>query len=109
MNCLDLVGLIEERGALRHTPAGLPALDLRLTHESEQAEAGQPRQVRLTLKAVAIGLMAERLNDHAVGLRARFTGFLASPRQSRQVVFHIQDFQPDSIQGGPNGHVQEIQ
>ena len=97
MNRIDIAGVIEERGALRHPPAGLPALDLRLCHESEQPEAGQPRKVSLTLKAVAIGQVAQRLDRQAAGAQARFTGFLASPRQSRQVVFHIQDFQQDSF------------
>jgi hypothetical protein len=41
--------------------------------------------------------VAQRLDRQAAGAQARFTGFLASPRQSRQVVFHIQDFQQDSF------------
>ena len=44
-----------ERGALRYTPAGLPALDLSLKHESEVSEDGQPRKVSLEIRAVAIG------------------------------------------------------
>ncbi|MEP7102565.1 MAG: primosomal replication protein N, partial [Burkholderiales bacterium] len=35
MNRLVLTAQLVERGALRYTPAGLPALDLSLKHESE--------------------------------------------------------------------------
>ena len=51
-------------GALRHTPAGLPALEFKLAHESEQDEAGGRRKVQAELGAVAFDsqarLMAER-------------------------------------------------
>lgn len=100
MNRAEIAGVIAKRGALRFTPAGLPALDVWIEHESSAEEAGQPRQVRLSLKAVALGAVAERLDRHGAGTRWRFAGFLASPRQSRQVVLHIQDFQQDQIQGG---------
>jgi primosomal replication protein N len=32
---------------MRYTPAGLPALNLKLEHESEVKEAGQTRQVKV--------------------------------------------------------------
>jgi primosomal replication protein N len=92
VNQLALTARIVEMGAPRHTPAGLPALDLRLEHESLIHEAGQPRQVKAALKAVALGVLAERLGAAALGSGGRFTGFLASPRNARSVVFHIQDF-----------------
>ena len=97
---LRLTACIVELGALRSTPAGLPALDLRLEHESTVEEAGQPRQARVTLKAVALGAVAERLGQQALGSGWCFTGFLASPRNAKSVVFHIQDFQQDQFQGG---------
>ena len=98
-NQLRLQARIVEIGALRHTPAGLPALDLRLEHESTQQEAGQSRQVRAALRAVALGAMAERLGRQVIGSQACFSGFLASPQRTRSVVFHIQDFQQDQFQG----------
>ncbi|MGH8820720.1 MAG: primosomal replication protein N, partial [Rhodoferax sp.] len=61
MNHVVLTACIAEVNALRHTPAGLPALDMRLEHESTIEEAGQPRQVKMTIKAVAFGAMAERI------------------------------------------------
>ena len=83
---------IAEVGALRYTPANLPALDLRLEHESEIDEAGQTRQVKPRFKAVAFGSVAERIGRQTVGSDWRFSGFLASPRNSSNVVLHIQDF-----------------
>ena len=95
MNQTRLTALIAEIGALRQTPAGLPALDLRLEHESRIEEGGSPRQVKALLKAVALGAVAERLGRQVVGSQWCFTGFLASPRNAKTVVLHIQDFQQD--------------
>ncbi len=90
-NSLVLTARIAEVQALRYTPAGLPALNIRLEHESDILEAGQTRQVKAALKAVAFGALAERLVKQAIGSDWRFSGFLASPRSSKSVVFHIQD------------------
>ena len=94
-NQLVLTACIAERDALRYTPAGLPALNMRLDHESELQEAGQTRQVKAALKAVAFGAIAERLVKQAIGSAWRFNGFLATPRNGKHVVFHIQEFQQD--------------
>ena len=95
VNQLVLTACIAELDALRYTPAGLPALNLRLEHESELQEAGQTRQVKATMKAVAFGAMAERLVKQAIGSAWRFNGFLATPRNGKHVVLHIQEFQQD--------------
>ena len=92
-NRLLLDAVLAECGAMRYTPAGIPAQDVRLDHESQQTELGQPRIVRASVRAVAFGDLAERLARQTVGSKASFTGFLAAPRQGKQPVFHIQDFQ----------------
>ncbi|ABD69918.1 putative primosomal replication protein [Rhodoferax ferrireducens T118] len=94
-NQLVLTACIAGIDSLRYTPAGLPALNIRLEHESEIQEAGQIRQVKVTLKAVAFGAMAERLAKQAIASAWRFNGFLATPRNGKHVVFHIQEFQQD--------------
>ena len=94
-NQTTLTACIAEVQTLRYTPAGLPALDLRLEHESQQQEAGAERQVKLAIKAVAFGSLAERLARQALGSNWIFQGFLASPRNGKGVVFHIQDIQQD--------------
>ena len=93
-NRLQLQAMIVELMPTRYTPAGLPAQDLLLEHQSVQEEAGHVRQVRAVMKAVAIGTVAERLAHQAVGSQWRFTGFLASARNAKHPVFHIQAFLP---------------
>jgi len=94
-NQLVLTACIAELEALRYTPAGLPALNMRLEHESVIQEAGQARQVKAVVKAVAFGALAERLVKQAVGSAWRFNGFLATPRNGKNVVSHVQEFQQD--------------
>ncbi len=95
MNQVILTARIEEASALRYTPAGIPALDLRLAHESRLQEAGESRQVMLTVRALALGALAESIGRQPLGSQWRFTGFLATPRRGKQVVFHVQEFQQD--------------
>jgi primosomal replication protein N len=93
MNLVELSATVIERSALRYTPAGIPALDLRLSHESEVAEAGMPRKVSLEIAAVALGVWAEELVRQAVGTRLDFGGFLGKQRNGRGVVLHITRWQ----------------
>jgi len=96
-NQFVLTAQIEALKALRYTPAGLPALDIELVHESEVTEAGQSRQIKLMVKAIALGSLAESLVKQTVGSAWCFTGFMAAfrskPLPSKQLVFHIQSYQ----------------
>ena len=95
MNQLELSARIAQAGPLRYTPAGMPALDFQLEHESEITEAGQARQVKAAVKAVAFGAVAETLGRQPIGSSWNFTGFLATPRNGKHPVFHIQSFSQD--------------
>ena len=95
MNQTILSARIAEAKALRYTPAGLPALDLLLAHESEALEAGSKRQVKAEIRAVAFGTDAETLAKQEIGSAWRFTGFLAAFRNGKHPVLHIQSFQQD--------------
>jgi primosomal replication protein N len=95
VNQVVLSACIAEASALRYTPAGLPALDFRLEHESEVTEAGQARQVKVAMKAVAFGSLAETLGRQSIGSNWQFTGFLATPRNGKHPVLHIQSFVQD--------------
>jgi len=92
VNQVVLTASIAEVSALRYTPAGLPALDFRLEHESELQEAGQARQVKAAIRAVALGSVAETLVRQPVGSHWQFTGFLATPRNGKHPVLHVQQF-----------------
>jgi primosomal replication protein N len=95
VNHVVLTACIAELKNLRYTPAGLPALDMVLEHESSLEQAGQIRQVKLVVKAIAFGAIAERIQQQPLGSRWQFTGFLASPRLGKNPALHIQEFQPD--------------
>jgi primosomal replication protein N len=97
VNQTILSARIAQAKALRYTPAGLPALDLTLEHESEALEAGSRRQVKVEIRAVAFGTDAETLSRQAIGSAFRFSGFLAAFRNGKHPVLHIQSFQQDSI------------
>jgi primosomal replication protein N len=92
VNSLVLTACVAELGSLRFTPAGLPAIDLRLEHESTLIEAAQPRQIKAALKAVAFGTVAERLARQSMGSLWQFQGFLATPGNGKHPVFHVQEF-----------------
>ena len=89
MNRLVLTAQLMERGALRYTPAGLPALDLSLKHESEVTQDGKPRKVWFDIRARAIGEITARVERLALGGTHGFAGFLGSQRNGRGVVFHV--------------------
>ena len=89
MNHLVLQAVLEQRGALRYTPAGLPALDVVLAHESEVAHEGQARKVSMQLKALAVGSMVAPVSAMPLGTGATFSGFLAAARNGKGLLFHI--------------------
>jgi primosomal replication protein N len=90
MNRLVLSATLAERGVVRYTPAGLPALDLMLKHQTEVSEDGQPRKVSMDIKAVAIGRgITRQVGALTLGTAGSYAGFLASGRNGRGLVFHI--------------------
>ena len=94
MNQLQLVAAVAERDVLRYTPAGIPIVAAKLSHHSEQVEAGLPRQVEFEIAAIAAGEISGRFNQMELGVVFRFTGFLArKSRNSKNLVFHISDFE----------------
>jgi primosomal replication protein N len=91
-NQLNLSAIVLEIEPLRYTPSGMSAVNSRLEHNSEMTEAGQVRQVRAVMKSVAFGSVAEQLASQDIGSSWNFKGFVATPRGSKHVVFHIQEF-----------------
>lgn len=92
MNQLVLTACLVEVSPLRYTPAGLPALNFSLESDTEVQEMSATRQVKVSLKALAIGHLAESIGKQAVGSVWKFTGFLGTARQGKNVVFYIQEF-----------------
>ncbi|MEO5843906.1 MAG: primosomal replication protein N [Caldimonas sp.] len=84
---------IVERAALRFTPAGLPAIDVSMRHESEIAQIGSVRKVSVEIRGRAIGAITESLLAAELGTEHEFTGFLGAQRNGRGIVFHIQSIE----------------
>jgi primosomal replication protein N len=97
MNRLVLSAQLLERGAVRYTPAGVPAIDCRLQHESVLTEDGQARKVSLEIRALAIGAMSRPLAALMLGQSGLFAGFLASGRNARGMFFHITELTPGAL------------
>jgi primosomal replication protein N len=89
MNRLVLSARLIERGALRYTPAGLPALDFKLEHQSELGEDNQMRKVSLQIRAIAIGAITQALAALTLGHDGTFAGFLSGTRNGRGLLFHV--------------------
>jgi primosomal replication protein N len=106
-NLLRLTAVIAERDVLRYTPAGIPIVNARLQHISEQVEAGVVRKVEFEVAALVAGEISGRFNRAPLGAVMHFTGFLArKSRNSKGVVFHVTDFEtqlPDSDTGAQDG------
>jgi len=92
MNRLVLQARLVERGALRYTPAGIPAFDLSLRHESQVTQEGQARNISVEIKARALGDITRRLAQVELGSTHGFAGFLGSQRNGRGVVFNVTEF-----------------
>jgi primosomal replication protein N len=92
VNQLVLTACLVEVSPLRYTPAGLPALNFSLESDTEVQEMDVKRQVKVSLKAIAIGHLAESIGKQTLGSVWKFTGFLGAARQGKNVVFHIQEF-----------------
>ena len=95
-------GKLLERGVLRYTPAGLPAIEFRLGHESEQIEAEKPRKVECEMACIALGSTALLLKDANPGDCMELTGFLAArSAKSRAPVLHVTNI--EFLEGNENG------
>jgi primosomal replication protein N len=89
-NHFRLSGTLVELGALRYTPAGLPAVEFRIRHESTVTEAGIERSVRAEVAAVAFDTIARQVASAGLGSALTAEGFLAAKSQrSAKIVLHV--------------------
>ena len=97
-NRLTLDAILAERGDLRYTPAGIPALECVLRHASVQPEAGGERKVDCELAAVAFGEPAIAMARLSTGAEVRCKGFLARRyRTGITLAMHVNEF--ESMEG----------
>jgi len=84
-----LTGKLIELDALRYTPAGVPVVNFRLSHASEQIEAGASRAVQCEVAALAFEREARLMAAARPGMQVKLTGFLSGKsRVSKQLVLH---------------------
>ena len=76
-NRFEIDAVVAELGSLRHTPAGVPAIECALAHRSMQREAGGERRVECDVHAVAFGDVALAISRATVGASVRCEGFIA--------------------------------
>ncbi len=89
-NRVELSGTLAELGPLRHTPAGLPAVEFLIRHASEQVEAGQDRRVNAEIQAIAFDTLARQIAAMQLGTAVKAQGFLAAKSQrSAKLVLHV--------------------
>jgi primosomal replication protein N len=91
-NRFQLSAVVVQVQSLRYTPAGVPALNLVLEHESTVMELDTARQVKLQIRAVAFGANAETLARQGLDSACEFHGFMTNARNGKGLLFHIQDF-----------------
>ncbi|MFN0185603.1 MAG: primosomal replication protein N [Aquabacterium sp.] len=89
MNRLVLQARLVQRGAPRWTPAGVPALDFQLEHESMASEDGTARKVSLQIRAITFGALVRTVETRELGTDGTFAGFLANARNGRGTLFHV--------------------
>jgi primosomal replication protein N len=88
-NRVFLRARLVELDALRYTPAGVPMVKFRVSHQSSQEEAGTLRKVDCELAAVAFETEAKLLAAAQLGSAVGITGFLdRSSRRSQRIVLH---------------------
>jgi primosomal replication protein N len=94
VNSVTLDARLTSRADLRYTPAGVPALDFELSHESVQVEDGDKRRVACEIAGVALGPVARQLAAVAPGAHLRCRGFLARRyRTGITVALHVNEFE----------------
>jgi primosomal replication protein N len=88
-NRVEISGKLVALGALRHTPAGIPVVEFRLSHESERAEAGTMRKVNAEIDAIAFESLARLVAAATLNGALKVEGFIAAKsRNSRKPVLH---------------------
>jgi primosomal replication protein N len=75
-NRVELDGKVVASDSLRYTPAGIPVLQFKLAHVSQQIEAGRERTVNCEIEAMAFGDVATRIARLPPESRVKLSGFL---------------------------------
>ena len=84
---------------MRYTPSGVPVVEFKLDHDSEQDEAGGRRKVKAEIPAVAFEAQARLIAGAKPGAELKLEGFLgAKGKRSKKLVLHVTNI--EFIEGG---------
>jgi primosomal replication protein N len=90
VNAVALSGELVDLEPLRHTPAGIPLVNFRVAHKSQQLEAGYKRQVECEMSGMAMGEIAVAMSRMQQGHAVSIEGFLnRKNRMSAHLVLHV--------------------
>lgn len=93
-NTVVLGGEVVAIEPLRHTPAGVPVIELRLQHRSLQQEDQGPVTTEFEFRLWGAGILAQQLSSLRIGQRMSCRGFISLPsRHSRQWVLRANAYQ----------------
>ena len=68
----------------------MAAVEFKLAHESEQAEAGGKRAIQAEVNAIAFETQAKLLTGRPLGSPVKVQGFLgARSKRSRKLILHV--------------------
>lgn len=96
-NRLTLKACLVEKSTLHSNLTGCPMIEVVLQHQSEQSEAGNPRQTQFEIAAVAMGDAAVAVNACTVGHHYKVQGFLnRKSLKSVKLRLHITHISPVS-------------
>jgi primosomal replication protein N len=85
---------LENRGALRFSPAGVALVEFTIAHRSEQKEANALRKLDYVLHAIAAEEMAQKIAQLPAKCTVKATGFLAkASRTDSALVLHVQNIE----------------
>ena len=89
-NAVALSGEIAAIEPLRRTPAGIPLINFKLMHRSQQVEGGYKRQVDCEIAGLAVGETAVAMSRLQQGHLVSVEGFLSRKnRMSAQLILHV--------------------
>ncbi|BBL34753.1 primosomal replication protein n [Nitrosomonas stercoris] len=91
-NQVTISGKIIDRGAVRHTPAGIMVIEFKLRHTSDQEEASMLRSIEFELSVIAMAEMAQKIAQIASETYVELSGFMTKKnRSNNQLILHVLD------------------
>ncbi len=93
MNRWTIAARLVRQGSLRYTPAGLRVQELGFEYTGTVVEAGFERKLDFEFEAIAVGDVAGRLAEEALGTELGLSGFFAPvSRKAKKLRLHITDY-----------------